>query len=141
MVGPIEILPPHTVHAGRVERAKATDPVAAVDAMTGRRGGTSPRPARVDVVIDIDAAGNLQPAPAQKTTASSAAGSGGQPRGRRQALPYGSAPEGRRSAYATAMAGTADKAALRAAGALAYRSADGLVADYAHRGTFFDLKV
>jgi hypothetical protein len=39
------------------------------------------------------------------------------------------------------VAGAAGKPTLRDAGTLAYRSADGLIADYAHRGTFFDLSV
>ena len=134
VVGPIEILPPNPVRTAGASRAAAVDPVAAADAMTGRRGSASARPAPVDVVIDIDAAGNPQP------SSTGTAESGSQHRGRRRALPY-NPPEGRRSPYATAAPGTTNKPSLREAGTLAYRSADGLVADYAHRGTFFDLTV
>jgi hypothetical protein len=86
-------------------------------------------------VIDLDASGE------PRSFSDSAAETGGQQRGRRRALPYHPAPEGRRSPFATAAAGAAGKPMLRDAGTLAYRSADGLVADYAHRGTFFDLSV
>jgi hypothetical protein len=134
VVGRIEILPPNPVHAASASRTAAADPVAAADALSGRRGGAAPRPAPVDVVIDIDAAGNPQ------RSSTGTAESGSQHRGRRRALPY-TPPEGRRSPYATAAAGTTNKPSLREAGSLAYRSADALVADYAHRGTFFDLTV
>ena len=134
MVSPIEILPPNPVHAAGVTRA-APDPVVAADAATGRRGNAAPRPAPAEIIIDID------PTADPKPTSGDTAESGTQHRGQRRALPYHPAPEGRRSPYATASADAANKPSLREAGTLAYRAADGLIAGYAHRGTFYDLKI
>ncbi|MGE5146033.1 MAG: hypothetical protein ACM3N5_04755 [Candidatus Eiseniibacteriota bacterium] len=132
MVGPIEILPPHPVHTATSARVAATGPVAAADAVSGRRGPV-PRPA--EVVIDLDPAGN------PKAISGAAAESGTQQHGQRRALPYHPSADSRRSPYATASADAAKKPSVREAGTLAYRAADGLIADYAHRGTFYDLKI
>ena len=134
MVGPIEILSPSSaVHAAAAARAIPVDPVAP--------GGAGPRRAPIDVVIDIDAAGDPQPRPAGKANADGAAEPGSEQRGRRRTPPYRPVPESRRSPYATAIAGAAHKPALRDAGTRAYRGAEGLGADYAPRGTFYDLTV
>lgn len=133
MVGPIEILPRFPAHGAGTSRVSAPDPVAASDAMSGRRGSAAPRPAPAEIVIDIDPTGDSRP------SSGGAAESGTQQRGRQRALPYNSVSQGRR-APSVAAAG-ADKASLRKTGAAAYRAADLLIADYAHRGTFFDLKV
>jgi len=135
VVGPIEILPPLSpVHAAAAARAVPPDPV---DGATGRPGGAGPRPA--DVVIDVDAAGDPRPPTTRKVDSRGTAEPGSEQRGRRRTPPHRPAPESRRSPYATAIAGAAHKPALRDAGNLAYRSAEGLGADYAPRGTFYDL--
>ena len=132
MVGPIEILPPLSpVHAAAAARAIPVEP----SDRTGHAGGRpSPRLAPADVVIDVDASGDPQPRPSARAEA------GGQRTGQRRARPAQPTPE-RRAVYGTALAGAADRPSLRETGAIAYRSADGLIADFAHRGTFLDLEV
>jgi hypothetical protein len=135
VVGPIEILPPLSSPAADAARRVPLDPIAPAGAADERRGHATPRPLPVDVVFEIDTARDARPRP------EGAAGAASRHRGGRRPLPYPPGPEGRRSPFAASAAGAADRPVPRDAGALAYRSADGLIADYAHRGTFLDLSV
>ena len=133
MVGPIEIIPPSSSASARSARATPLDPVAEPGDTARRHGRAASRPAAV--VIDIDAAGNPRAAGPTDSVA------GGRPAGTRRVPPTQPVSESRRSPFSTATPDAADKPALRSAGMLAYRNADGLAADYAHRGTFYDLSV
>ncbi|HVO14660.1 MAG TPA: hypothetical protein VMV26_05575 [Alphaproteobacteria bacterium] len=127
VVGPIEILPPLSpAHAAAAARAIPIDPAS-------RSGRPGPRPAPAEVVIDVEAGEPQGPA-------SAGAKAGGERAGRRRARPPQPMPE-RRALYGTTPAGAANGTTLRETGTVAYRSADGLIADAAHRGAFFDLKV
>lgn len=124
MVGPIEILPPLSrVHATAAARALPIEPA-------GRTDRTGARPAPAAAVVDVEA----------ELWSSDRAGAGDEHAGRRRARPAQPLPV-RRALYGTPPVGAAKSARLRETGTLAYRSADGLAADVAHRGTFFDLKV
>lgn len=136
MVGPIEILPPLRPSAAGPARSAPLDPIAATPGATSRRRDAAPRPAPAEVIIDLDASGEPR-----RGSDSASAEKGAHARGRRRALPPYAASEGRRSPFTGAPADAAGRPAARDAGTLAYRSADSLIADYAHRGTFFDLSV
>jgi hypothetical protein len=133
VVGRIEILPPLSSATARAARGTPRDQIAAAAGARDRAPRPAPGRAGADIIIDINAAGD----PERVSTGASRASSDDL----RRALPYPPAAGAGGPSQAGAVAGASDRATLRDAGVLAYRSADGLVADYAHRGTFVDLSI
>lgn len=137
MVGSIEVLPPLVSAASGAARRVALDPVEPISAPAGRRGRTASGPAPAPVVVDLDLESQRAAGPRPECAAEGDSRDRGGPR----PPAHGGGVDSRRSPFATSAARASEQPVVRDAGMLAYRNADGLAVEYAHRGAFFDLSV